>query len=186
MLGRNQSGHIASIGFDLYSKLMEETVKELKGEEVQRQFIDPEINLQVKGYIPKNYIPDLNQRLDVYRRLQLLDTLDDYNAINREMIDRYGRFPESIVKLLFIVEIKTICRILHIKKVYITNGDVRFDVERTTPISPGVISGSLEAGFVFVSEFCLGLNLKRKNWKEDMLSVADRLKVILRLVNDAQ
>ena len=186
MLGRNQSGHIASIGFDLYSKLIEETVKELKGEEVQRQFIDPEINLQVKGYIPKNYIPDLNQRLDVYRRLQLLDTLDDYNAINREMIDRYGRFPESIVKLLFIVEIKTICRILHIKRVYIVNGDVRFDVERTTPISLVEISGSLEAGFIFVSEFCLGLNLKRKNWKEDMLSIADHLKVILRLVNDAQ
>ena len=186
MLGRNQSGHIASIGFDLYSKLIEETVKELKGEEVQRQFIDPEINLQVKGYIPKNYIPDLNQRLDVYRRLQLLDTLDDYNAINREMIDRYGRFPESIEKLLFLVEIKTICRILHIKKVYIVNGDVRFDVERTTPISLVEISGSLEAGIVFVSEFCLGLNLKRKNWKEDMLSIADHLKVILRLVNDAQ
>jgi transcription-repair coupling factor (superfamily II helicase) len=186
MLGRNQSGHIASIGFDLYSKLIEETVKELKGEEVQRQFVDPEINLQVKGYIPKNYIPCLNQRLDVYRRLQLLDNLDDYNAINREMIDRYGRFPESIEKLLFLVEIKTICRILHIKRVYIVNGDVRFDVERTTPISLGEISGSLEAGFVFVSEFCLGLNLKRKNWKEDMLSIADHLKVILRLVNDAQ
>jgi len=48
------------------------------------------------------------------------------------------------------------------------------------------IPGSLEAGFVFISEFCLGLNLKRKNWKEDMLSIADHLKVILRLVNDAQ
>ena len=140
----------------------------------------------MKGYIPKNYIPDLNQRLDVYRRLQLLDTLDDYNAINREMIDRYGRFTESIEKLLYLVEIKTICRILHIKRVYIVNGDVRFDVERTTPISPGVISESLEAGFVFVSEFCLGLNLKHKNWKEDLLSVVGRLKVILRLVNDAQ
>ena len=67
MLGRNQSGHIASIGFDLYSKLIEETVKELKGEEVQRQFIDPEINLQVKGYIPKNYIPDLKQRLSLIK-----------------------------------------------------------------------------------------------------------------------
>ena len=186
MLGRNQSGHIASIGFDLYSKLIEETVRELKGEEGQRQFIDPEINLQVKGFIPKNYIPDLNQRLDLYRRLQLSDTLGDYNAINREIMDRYGRFPESIEKLLSLVEVKTICRMLHIKRVYIVNGAVRFDVERTTPISSGIISGAHEAGFVFVSEFCLGLNLKRKNWKEDMLSIADHLKVILRLVDDVQ
>ena len=186
MLGRNQSGHIASIGFDLYSKLIEETVKELKGEEVKRQFVDPEINLQIKGYIPKNYIPDLNQRLDVYRRLQLLDTLDDYNAINRELIDRYGGFSEPIEKLLLLVEIKTICKILHIKKVYIVNGEGRFDVERTTPISQGEISGSIDAGFVFVSEFCLGLNLKRKNWKEDILSIVDHLKVILGLVNYEQ
>ena len=95
-------------------------------------------------------------------------------------------YPVVFEKLLYLVEIKTICRILHIKKVYIVNGDVRFDVERTTPISLVEISGSLEAGIVFVSEFCLGLNLKRKNWKEDMLSIADHLKVILRLVNDAQ
>ena len=186
MLGRNQSGHIASIGFDLYSKLIEETVSELKGEKGQRQFVDPEINLQVKGFIPKNYIPDLNQRLDLYRRLQLSDTLGDYNAIKSEIKDRYGRLPESIEKLLSLVEVKTICRMLHIKRVYIVNGAVRFDVERTTPISSGIISGAYEAGFVFVSEFCLGLNLKRKNWKEDMLSIADHLKVILRLVDDAQ
>ena len=186
MLGRNQSGHIASIGFDLYSKLIEETVRELKGEKGQRQFIDPEINLQVKGFIPKNYIPDLNQRLDLYRRLQLSDTLGDYNAIKSEIKDRYGRLPESIEKLLSLVEVKTICRMLHIKRVYIVNGAVRFDVERTTPISSGIISGAHEAGFVFVSEFCLGINLKRKNWKEDMLSIADHLKVILRLVDDVQ
>ena len=72
------------------------------------------------------------------------------------------------------------------KKCIFVNGDARFDVERTTPISLVEISGSLDAGIVFVSEFCLGLNLKRKNWKEDMLSIADHLKVILRLVNDAQ
>ena len=96
MLGRNQSGHIASIGFDLYSKLIEETVREIKGEEVKSSLIDPEIDLQVKGHIPKNYIPDLNQRLDVYRRLQLLDTLEDCNEIERELIDRYGRLSESV------------------------------------------------------------------------------------------
>ena len=184
MLGSNQSGHIASIGFDLYSKLIEETVKEIKGEEVQRQFVDPEINLQVKGYIPNNYISDLNQRLDVYRRLQLLENLDDYKAISREMIDRYGRFPESVEKLLRLVEIKTICKKLHIIKVYVFNGDIRLDVEKTTPISLEKITDIFETGFIFISEYCLGLNLKRKNWKEDMLSIAGHLKVLLRLVNN--
>ena len=186
MLGRNQSGHIASIGFDLYSKLIEETVKELKGEEVQGQFIEPEIDLQVKGYIPKNYVPDLNQRLDLYRRLQLLDTLDDCSAIKRELIDRYGKLSESVEKLLFLVVIKTICKKLHMNKVYVVDGQARFEVKSTTPISPEKLSRNFETGFVFVSEFCLGLKLKCKNWKEDMRLITDNLNVILRLVDNVQ
>jgi transcription-repair coupling factor (superfamily II helicase) len=185
MLGRNQSGHIASIGFDLYSKLIEDTVKELKGEEVQSQFIEVEINLHVKGYIPKSYIPDINQRLDVYRRLQLLDTLDGCNAIKRELIDRYGGFSESVEKLLLLVVIKTLCRKLHIFKVYIIDGQARFNVQPSTPISPEQLSLDIRTEFEFVSEFCFGLKLKCKKWKDDLIFIAEYLNKILVLVNNS-
>ena len=61
MLGHQQSGHVNTIGFDLYCNLIEETVKELKGEKVEQK-IEPELDLQLKGFIPKFYISDLNQR----------------------------------------------------------------------------------------------------------------------------
>ncbi len=184
MLGRKQSGHIASIGFDLYSNLIEETVKELRGEKVQNQLVEPEIDLQLRGFIPKSYIPELNQRLDIYRRLQLLDNLEDFNEIKHEIIDRFGKLTENVEKLLFLVTIKTICKKLHIKKVYILNDEVRLNVESTTPISPEKIFENFEGGFVFVSEYCLSLKIKRKRWREDMLSIINKLKSVLRIVEN--
>jgi transcription-repair coupling factor (superfamily II helicase) len=184
MLGRNQSGHISSIGFDLYSKLIEETVRELKGEEVQSQFIEPEIDLRIKGYIPKSYIPDLNQRLEIYRRLQLIDTVEDCNSIESELMDRYGRPSENVEKLLLLVKIKTICRKLHIFKVYIKDNHAHFNVNSTTPITPEKISGKQDLEVIFVSEFCLGLKLKFKNWKKDILFINYWLNRILKLVTN--
>ncbi len=183
MLGRNQSGHIASIGFDLYSKLIEESVRELKGEEVKSSLVDPEIDFKVKGHIPKSYIPDLNQRLDVYRRLQLLNTLEEFNEIELELVDRYGRFSENVEKLLLLVKIKTICIKLHIVKAYIVDEQARFNVNSTTPIVPEKLSKNFNLDIIFVSEFCLGLKLKCKNWKDDILLIIDRLSAILKLVS---
>jgi hypothetical protein len=71
-------------------------------------------------------------------------------------------------------------------KVYVVDGQARFEVKSTTPISPEKLSRNFETGFVFVSEFCLGLKLKCKNWKEDMRLITDNLNVILRLVDNVQ
>ena len=110
--------------------------------------------------------------------------MDECSAIKRELIDRYGRLSESVEKLLLLVVIKTICRKLHVEKVYVVDGQARFDVKPTTPISPERLSGNIETGFVFVSEFCFGLKLKCKNWKEDMLLINDHLIAILGLVDN--
>ena len=74
----------------------------------------PEINLQVKGYIPTDYILDLNQRLEVYRRLQLFDSLDECAALENELTDRYGKFSEPVAKLLVLIVIKILCKKIHI------------------------------------------------------------------------
>ena len=76
MLGSNQSGHIASVGFDLYCKLVEDMVKDIRGEKVEPR-IEVEIDLLVKGFIPNEYVPDLNQRLDLYRRIQLAGDINE-------------------------------------------------------------------------------------------------------------
>jgi len=185
MLGHNQSGHIASIGFDLYLKLIEDTVKELKGEETQNNLVEPEINLQVKGYIPKEYISDLNQRLEIYRRLQFLDTLEDCTAIKNELIDRYGKFSAPVEKLILLVVVKVICRKIHINKAYVMGDEARFDIKSTTPVSPEKLSAIVDKRMMFLSEFCVGIKLNRESWEKDMHIIIDYLKKIVGLIGDA-
>ena len=175
MLGHNQSGHIASIGFDMYSKLIEETVKELKGEAIQNNSVESEISLQIKGYIPTDYIPDLNQRLEVYRRIQLFDSLEECAVLENELNDRYGKFPEPVAKLLSLIVIKILCRKTHIKKAYMVGREARFDIQLTTPIDPGKIAIIADKRFTFLSEFCIGIKLNRKSWKKDMKTIIDYL-----------
>jgi transcription-repair coupling factor (superfamily II helicase) len=184
MLGHNQSGHIASIGFDLYSKLIEDTVREIKGQEVASNPIEPEINLQVKGYIPKDYIPDLNQRLEVYRRLQLFDTLGEVDVLENELNDRYGKFPEPVEKLLLLVVIKIICKKIHISRAYMVGSEARFDIESTTPIAPEKIAVIADKRIVFLSEFRMGIKLDRKGWKKDIQVLIDYLKKIADTIED--
>jgi transcription-repair coupling factor (superfamily II helicase) len=98
LLGGEQSGHIEAVGFDMYMKLLEQTIKELKGEE-----IDPEIranvNLRVDLRIDDAYIPDMNQRLTVYRRMAGVRTAVELDRLMDEVRDRYGAPPASVLNL---------------------------------------------------------------------------------------
>ncbi len=109
LLGTSQSGHIAAVGIDLYTQLMEETMKELKGEPVTPQ-IDPEVNLSVPAFIPEDYIGDVNQRLVLYKRLS--SCMDDHSVevIREELGDRFGPPPEMVSNLLSIITLKNTLR----------------------------------------------------------------------------
>jgi len=115
MLGHNQSGHIASVGFDLYCKLVEDMVKDIRGKKSDPR-IETELDLMVKGFIPKDYVPDLNQRLDFYRRIQVASEYEEGLAVASELEDRYGPHPESVAKLLALLEIRMLCQKIHISK----------------------------------------------------------------------
>ena len=109
LLGSSQSGHIAAVGIDLYTQLMEETIKELKGEDVTPQ-IDPEVNLSIPAFIPEDYIADVNQRLVLYKRFA--SCMDDVSVevVREEMVDRFGPLPEMVSNLLSIITFKNILR----------------------------------------------------------------------------
>ena len=98
LLGGEQSGHIESIGFDLYVKLLEQTVRELKGEETEEES-RAAVNLSVDLKIDERYIPDMNQRLMVYRRVAAARTETDLTAVLDELCDRYGPIPPSVATL---------------------------------------------------------------------------------------
>ena len=98
LLGGEQSGHIEAVGFDMYMKLLEQTIKELKGEEVEDE-IRANVNLRVDLRINDEYIPDMNQRLTVYRRMAAVRTGEELNRLVLEVRDRYGPAPESVMNL---------------------------------------------------------------------------------------
>jgi transcription-repair coupling factor (superfamily II helicase) len=98
LLGGEQSGQIEAVGFDMYMKLLEQTIKELKGEEIEDE-IRANVNLRVDLRIDESYIPDMNQRLTVYRRMAGVRTEDELRKLIDDTRDRYGPPPASIENL---------------------------------------------------------------------------------------
>jgi transcription-repair coupling factor (superfamily II helicase) len=98
LLGGEQSGQIEAVGFDTYMKLLEGTIKELKGEELEDD-VRANVNLRVDLRIDETYIPDMNQRLTVYRRMAAVRTEDELRKIVDEVRDRYGPPPDTVLNL---------------------------------------------------------------------------------------
>jgi transcription-repair coupling factor (superfamily II helicase) len=98
LLGGEQSGHIETVGFEMYMKLLEETVKELKGEELDDD-TRATVNLKVDLRIDEAYVPDMNQRLMLYRKIAAARKLDEIDRVLDEAADRYGPPPASVLNL---------------------------------------------------------------------------------------
>jgi transcription-repair coupling factor (superfamily II helicase) len=96
LLGGEQSGHIDAVGFDMYMKLLEESVRELKGEDLQDD-VRAMVNLRVDLKIDEQYVPDMNQRLMVYRKVASARTEPELNRVVDEIRDRYGALPSSVL-----------------------------------------------------------------------------------------
>jgi transcription-repair coupling factor (superfamily II helicase) len=110
ILGASQSGHIAAVGYDMFLKLMENAVAELKGEPLEEE-LEPEINIPMSALIPEDYIRDIDQRLLAYRKLSRLATLADIADFKLELADRYGVLPSETANLL----LKMMLKILSVK-----------------------------------------------------------------------
>jgi transcription-repair coupling factor (superfamily II helicase) len=106
LLGAEQSGHLESIGYDLYTRMLEETVREAKGLEPPPQRVQTVVDLTVDAILSADYVSESDERLDIYRRIASIDTLDDYRDVFDELIDRYGDPPEETVALLDISYIR--------------------------------------------------------------------------------
>jgi len=167
MLGHNQSGHIASIGFDLYCKLVEDMVKDIRGEKTDSR-IETELDLMVKGFIPKDYVPDLNQRLDFYRRSQVAGDHEEVLAIASELADRYGPHPEPVAKLLALLAIRILCQQIHISKVELKQNEGILQLLPSTPINPQILTSMLDERLSLKSEYQINIRLDRKGWKTDL------------------
>ena len=111
LLGDEQSGHIKEVGFELYQSMLEEAILEQKsGAAERREEFTPQINVEAPILIPEAYVPDLDLRMGLYRRLGELDDRQGVEAFAAELIDRFGKLPSETQNLLQIVETKINCK----------------------------------------------------------------------------
>ncbi|WP_282011318.1 transcription-repair coupling factor [Nitrospina watsonii] len=183
MLGKNQSGHISTVGFDLYCKLLEETIREAQGEKLEEK-VETEVDFQVRGYIAKDYIVDLNQRLEAYQRLQLVDDLDGLTAIRKEWNDRFGAVPPETEKLLALMEVKIQCQRLHITKVQRSGEHVYLKIAPSTPLKSETLTSLLDLRLRLVSEYELSIKVDNAGWKQDIERVAEYLNEMVESLNE--
>ncbi|HEV7763543.1 MAG TPA: transcription-repair coupling factor, partial [Thermoanaerobaculia bacterium] len=105
LLGGEQSGQIATVGFEMYTKLLEETIREMKGERIEEE-VETSMNLGVDIYIPRDYISEENLRMTFYKKIASASTEDRLNDIRNEMRDRFGALPENVENLFRFVRVK--------------------------------------------------------------------------------
>ncbi|MEA3345265.1 MAG: transcription-repair coupling factor [Chloroflexota bacterium] len=134
ILGRKQHGHISAIGFDLYTRLLAQAVRELKGEEMPELvrdelavYLSPletgvQINLPLKAYLPDDYVPQESLRLKLYRRMAHLRTPDEVEDMGRELEDRFGQRPEVVENLLLQIRLKVLASRAGVKSIYTDDG----------------------------------------------------------------
>ncbi|MEE8399739.1 MAG: transcription-repair coupling factor, partial [Desulfobacterales bacterium] len=107
ILGGEQSGHIAAVGYDMFLKLMAESISELKGEPILEP-LEPEINVMMSAFIPESYISDIDQRMLAYRRLARMVALEEIADFKGEIVDRFGPLPGEMSNLLLKIMLKVL------------------------------------------------------------------------------
>jgi transcription-repair coupling factor (superfamily II helicase) len=119
LLGEEQTGHVREVGIELYQDMLEEAVASLRAGRADEDISDkwsPQINLGAAVLIPEGYVPDLNVRMALYRRLSELES-HEIESFAAELIDRFGPLPEEVEHLLKIVAIKHLCRAAMVEKI---------------------------------------------------------------------
>jgi transcription-repair coupling factor (superfamily II helicase) len=116
ILGPEQSGHIAAVGYELYCQLLENAVRAARKQPV-RSFLDVTIELPWRAYLPHEYIPGERLRIDAYRRLARIRDLDDLNEFRVELRDRYGPLPEAAANFVDLAELRILAQIWQIESI---------------------------------------------------------------------
>jgi len=139
LLGISQSGHISAVGYELYTELMERTVREIKGEKVNEEESLPEIQMGISAFIPEEYVQDVHQRLVLYKRISLAASDEEINQIKSEIQDCYGDLPQSVNNLLEVIRIRNCLKPLHGKKMGYDGKYLYIFFKVSSPVDPAKI-----------------------------------------------
>ena len=135
LLGKAQSGHMAEVGYDLYCKLLNQSVMRLKGESEIRDEFETAIDLNIDAFLPDYYIPNEAQKLDLYKRIASITGEDDYEDMLDELMDRYGEPPANVQNLLKAALIKSMAHDAFLTELTQKGAELRFTFWAKAPIN---------------------------------------------------
>jgi transcription-repair coupling factor (superfamily II helicase) len=123
LLGGEQSGHIADVGFDLYMRMIGEAVADFKGEKHQEQ--ECKLELPIDAFLPHDYVDSERVRLDIYRRLAGASSVENVDEVDQELVDRFGTYPEPVASLLKIAKLRVRVKELNLTEVIVHGKHLR-------------------------------------------------------------
>jgi transcription-repair coupling factor (superfamily II helicase) len=173
LLGVEQSGYIAAVGFDLYCRLLAEAVEDAKqrqtvenGREISHASV-PVVALPLTAYIPEEYVSDLSTRLDFYQRLAAAKQAQEIEGIALEFSDRFGPMPQEVRNLLYVVEIKQLAAAAMVKSVSIENRQIVLNFDGTREINRLSLAQDFKYGVkASSSRIKLDIKLLGNSWQE--------------------
>jgi transcription-repair coupling factor (superfamily II helicase) len=133
LLGSEQSGDIFSVGFDLYLRLLDESVKRLEDEHYEAEN-EPLLELEYSGFIPDSYIDSAQEKMEVYKKIASVRTKDEFFQVWGELIDRFGPLPDEAASLLSLAEIRIICREIAVLSLREKDGVVRIEFGKVSRV----------------------------------------------------
>ncbi|WP_442929321.1 transcription-repair coupling factor [Natranaerovirga hydrolytica] len=135
LLGPEQHGHMESVGYDMYCKLLDQAIKREKNVEEQED-IETSIEIDVDAYIPSNYIKNEHQKIDIYKRIAAIENEEDYFDIQEELEDRFGDMPVYVSNLLEVALIKGIAKTADVILLESKKGAIKFSIRQDSKINP--------------------------------------------------
>jgi transcription-repair coupling factor (superfamily II helicase) len=143
LLGAEQSGFVHAIGVDTYTRLLEQTVRRLKGEERPERYPPPDVALDGAAYLPDGYVPDASQKLHLYRRLSRIEQPADIQALRAEIADRFGPPAPEVDRLLSAAELRLLGRTLGIAGIRVTHDRARVSFRDNVVPHLAVLQGAM-------------------------------------------
>jgi len=162
LLGKQQSGHIAAVGIDLYTEMMEEALSELRGEEPAKR-PDTQINMRVSAFIPEDYIEDMNLRLSAYKEVSGALNNEEVDRVHEDLLDRYGPLPEPLSNLLEIMRIKIMAQRASVSRIDASASAVNITFAENAPIRHDAIMSLLRSNqgrIKLIPEYTLRIALR--------------------------
>lgn len=143
ILGKVQHGHMSAVGYDLYCKLLNEAVLTLKGEGEKVSVYDTSLDIDIDAYIPSTYIKNEVQKLDIYKRIAAIDSMEEYEDMQDELIDRFGEIPKVTEHLLLVSLLKSAAHKAYITEITGNKNAIKLMIYNKAPVDTDKLNSLL-------------------------------------------